>query len=1439
MNRDTQVVARVGPVPASEFGLLAQLAFASRERAPQDTHAPRHLAFLPPDALDMDLSDPMQRDFGDYELLEKIGQGGMGVVYRASQHSLDREVALKLLAAGPWASSDFIERFRREAQSAARLEHPNIVTVFEAGSQHDLHYFSMRLVRGESLASRLQRGGPLAPRDAARLLRVIADALDYAHRLGVLHLDLKPGNVLIDESGEPMVADFGLARRIDQALAEEGDEVSGTPSYMAPEQAVARSQRIGRGTDIYGLGAILYETLSGRPPFLAATPHATLEQVVNGDLLPLRDHHRAIPADLEAICLKCLAKDPDQRYPTAAALSDDLRRYGEDRPVSVRQPGVIERWRRWIRREPRVAAAVGAFILALLIGLAVSAQQWRRAESSAETSRRVLWEGRRAAALRLQQDGKGYEALTQLIDNLREQEAAGANDLAALEQRRIGLLTAQGATLIDRIVIDDANPLAVELSPDGSTLAIALNDQSVRWYDSATLTERGRISLAQRLSSSGVPRAPMLLRFVDERRLRVTLAWFANYVNPTDGDTWMVDLEQGAVIEPPPAFVDFSEATWSADGQYVLLRNRHSQTQLWQASPWRALSPLVETSQDALPWLLDPRGRFAVRLETGMFALTFYSLPELTPGDVVAMPYRRARSGASAWALSDDGKVLALGDVEGRVFLLDVESRALRMLPTARGREVTWLEFSEDGTWFASGSYDGSVYAFEVASGDALAAGQMKHDFVVRRVGLNRDQRLLIASGEGQIALWRLSRRGQRALPAQRIGAGPAPHGLATQYAVGWSLATGLLASAGIDGQVRLWRLPTSPTLPARAARQHAEPLAFDGHRLVDVEWNRLRLIDASGTALSNWRSLAQPPGFAELLDGGRLLLTTIGPSLHLEDAVTLRPLATPLVLPDSPQRLLVSPDSRRVVLSFGGSGENGFEERLQMIDTRSGQRLPGSATLRGPMRNYAFSPDGRRLLAVGPAEGATTLLSGDDLSLLAEYPHDPYEPVQWADFASTSSDLLMVTQATDPRMGSDKLLVWDSLADEVRRETALGPVQPAGVLATDAGSFVSSGGAQDTMVDTQGTSRLLAERMAPRDTSTGLALSEDRGLIARGYRHSVQLYDAASGETLGPPLQADIAPLDAIAQLAFSPSGDYLLARSGYGHWLRWSIATATRSAAQWDAALAPLGRAQENQRLLFPPTTDERRALRQRDPGTWPRPETRPSPTTSRLTDLGEPIPARGPDTPAHLVDLDPVYNFSPEEIRNSIYNILSAMRPLPAGVQRITGVDFDLRGMVQTGSADASAGEPGVSRGLACLPLPSQTASAVHLLLRVSVPQPVATDSVLAAVRLHYADGSNALLPLRAGREVPGYADEDDAVPFAFATSFSLGALGIGDQPLVAPRLANPHPDRLLRCMDLDVPIVLSPVLLLGITLETPLAGTTSPSPVIASPGTGSSE
>jgi hypothetical protein len=368
MNTSTESVTRA----------LLDLGFGTRSRV-ADTSRP--LAWLSAEELAIDLADPVQRRFGDYELIERIGQGGMGVVYRARQHGLERDVAVKLLAAGPWASAEFVERFRREARSAARMQHPNIVEIYEFGHRDGLNYFSMRLIEGESLAQKLARDGVMKPMDAARLLRIVAEAMDYAHRLGVLHLDLKPANVLLTADGVPLVADFGLARRID-AGHEGGGEISGTPSYMAPEQALLESHPLSASTDIYGLGAILYECLTGRPPFLGADAHAVLEHVATEAPVAPRALRRQVPRDLEAICLKCLEKAPASRYASARELADDLGRFVEGRAVGAHPLNPAQRLARWVRREPRLAAAVTVALVAFAAGVLATRMQWERAETA-------------------------------------------------------------------------------------------------------------------------------------------------------------------------------------------------------------------------------------------------------------------------------------------------------------------------------------------------------------------------------------------------------------------------------------------------------------------------------------------------------------------------------------------------------------------------------------------------------------------------------------------------------------------------------------------------------------------------------------------------------------------------------------------------------------------------------------------------------------------------------------------------------------------------------------------------------------------------------------------------------------------------------------------------------------------------------------------------
>jgi WD40 repeat protein len=1423
---------------------LAQIAFGASVRAGKSTSVSMASAMFNAlqvaDGSILDLEDPAQRVFGDYELLEQIGQGGMGMVFRARQQRLDREVAIKLLSAGAWAPEPLVDSLRREAQHAAQLQHANIVTVFEMGEHEGLIFYAMQLVRGRSLSQQLDADGPLQPRAAARLLRTVAEAVDYAHRLGVLHLDLKPGNILIDSTpgksaGAPLITDFGLARRIEQAL--ERDNISGTPSYMAPEQARTDGPALTPATDVWALGAVLYETLTGHPPFDGEDAADTVRLLLEAEVRRPSRYLR-VPADLEAICLECLRKDPEKRYPDARALADDLGRFLEGREVSVRPLNSPQRLWHWARREPRAAAGLGFALLSLVVGVFATSLQWRRAEANASTASERLWETRREAAVRASMEGNGHEALPSLLANIKELESAGDEDAALLDRRRLGMLAQQGVQLVDSIAVSDANPLTVELNADGSLLAIAYNDLSVRWYDTASLAERGRVSLQGRNSADGKPRVPILLRFAGDSLLRVTLHWYDNQTSPTDGDSWLVDLRRKAVVEPPPAFADFADANFSADGKLALLRDHRRRVQLWQVAPWQPRSPLVDPGAQArvdnLSWLLGPR--MTALLPVAMLELRLFRMPELTSAGTIPMP---GRIPVSAWNQSHDGRWIALGNFDGHLFLFDTRSRRMRALPTARGREITWVEFSSDDAWLAACTYDGTAYAFDVASGDVLVAGQMRHDFLLHRVGIDRRQRLLVASGEGRVGLWRIPQPGPRASAAQRIGLGPAPHGLSGRYPASWSLGSGLLASAGIDGHVRLWRLPRPISLPARAPRQIPDGIQFDGRRIVDVEWNRLRLYSMSPNGSTPWLELPQPPGFAELVAQGRTLLVTVGPSLRVYDVPAMRPRFPPIELPDSPERLLASPDGSRVLLSFGGHGAGGFEERLRQYDLGRGTRLAGDIALPGPLRQIAFSPDGSRLLAVGPAEAATDVLASAGLKRLAQYPHDAFQPVTWAAFAPIGHDLLLATRAPDPRLGNDVLMDWDPDADQVRTRRSLGAAQPLSVLAYGSQAYVA-GVSADLLSDGGGASRA-TQRYTNTEATAVAALSPDARIVAHAFRREVQLVDARSGAAIGPPLQADISAIDVLQQLAFAPDGRHLLGRSLHGQWLLWPIAPDLRPAARIAEQLGYTQSQNEPAERLQALGAMQRKALRAADPGPWPTAGPRPTTAASRSANMHwqvgrlyfdrGPIPDRDPAIPPRLLDLAPQYNRSPEGVQVPFYSTRPQLRPFPVGVQRIGGIDFDMRGVMDVGRASDRDGKlPGGPR---CIGTPDVRATAVHALLQSVIRQPVDTVTVVAELTWRYRDGSHAQVPIRTLREVPGFSGRDQRVPEAFGISLASQAFGFQGETLSAPRLPNPHPGRAVRAICLAIPDDAEPLSVFALTLDAAAPQPFVGKPAIAAP------
>jgi WD40 repeat protein len=694
-----------------------------------------------------------------YELLGELGRGGMGVVYKARQVALDRVVALKMILGGGHAGEQERGRFQVEAEAVARLQHPHIVQVFEVGQAEAGPFLALELVSGGSLAQRLA-AGPLPPREAAWLVGLLARAVQHAHGRGVVHRDLKPANVLLarPESApegrpapltecQPKVTDFGLAKRLDvQSGQTATGAVMGTPSYMAPEQALGQVHAAGPLADVYALGAILYECLTGRPPFVGPSSYATLEQVVAQEPVPLTRLQPSVPRDLETVCLKCLRKEPEKRYPSAEALADDLGRFLEGQPVQARPVGPTERLLKWARRRPAVAGLVLGLVLVSALGVtAVTAallyalEGWGRADRQrlvAEEKEELAQQARRQEEL-----ARRKEELARKEADRRKAEADKAREATAHEQQETKkqLVRAEAFLHANRLALADREAETGNVSRAWEVLEACAPEQ--RGWEWHRLRRRTRCGLPLLTLKGHTAPVTSVTYSPDGSRLASTSA--DKKVRVWDAHTGknLLTLEGHALKALGVAF--------SPDGGRLASASEDRTVRVWDAHTGAHLRALKGHTALVSSVAFSPDG---ARLASASFDQTVKVWDARTGADLLTL--KGHTSDVDSVTYSPDGARLASASWDGTVKVWDARTGTDLLTLKGHTDAVTSVTYSPDGSRLASASLDRTVKVWDARTGTDLLTLK-GHDNWVMGVAFSPDgARLASASWDNEVKVW-------------------------------------------------------------------------------------------------------------------------------------------------------------------------------------------------------------------------------------------------------------------------------------------------------------------------------------------------------------------------------------------------------------------------------------------------------------------------------------------------------------------------------------------------------------------------------------------------------------------------------------------------------------------------------------------------------------
>jgi WD40 repeat protein/tRNA A-37 threonylcarbamoyl transferase component Bud32 len=1033
------------------------------------------------------------RSFGDYEILGEIARGGMGVVYKARQLSLNRLVALKMIRSQALASEAEVRRFRDEAEIAAGLDHPNLVPIYEVGEHQGQHFFSMKLVEGGSLVS--FRGTTPADRDyqrrVARIVAAVAHAVHHAHQRGLLHRDLKPGNVLLDRDGTPRVTDFGLAKRVggDSGMTQSG-AVIGTPSYMAPEQALA-TRALTTAADVYGLGAVLYDLLTGRPPFLGASPLDTLQLVLHTEPVPPHVHAPALDRDLETVCLKCLQKDPARRYLSAEALAEDLERWLGGEPIRARPAGRAERLVKWARRRPAAAALVGVVVASLVALLGGGVYYNRELEARNNAIREQLQRALDAEQAAKEAGQVAKERGDRLQDALRLTRRQRYNT----QVMRAADIAATEPTLAQRL-LEDADACPPEL-------------RDFSWGLFHRLSNRGERSFRGQSGEVTV------------------LAWSVDGRSVFSGSVVSVDFRTGKTT--PGSVVEWDAASGG--------RVRAFQPETNLGAPIGAVSP-------------DGKTVAVVDRKTGA------ALWELATGrEIGPLPGKLTLVDRMAW--SADGRTIAAGTRDGTLRAWDAATRLPRALLGKHRGGILALSLSADGRLLAAAGgasvidkvQFGEVRVWDTTTGKEVASFDVPAAAVVS-VALSRDGRLLAAGLGSDIRLWDVpSRAPLRVLRGHEVGVlalSFAPDGRALasggmdRTARLWDVPTGRLLSSLRDRTWRVYAVAFSPDGGTVA-------LGCDG--LGDAPSVLLWNVARGATRLTLDRYANGYVGNMAVGARGRVVVGTGGQAArnHIKlwdaaPAVNGRAGKVLAVLPEPAldvRSVALSPDGR--TLALGGEEQAGGGKVRGVVQLLDVPTRAVRTTLRGhdsTVVGLAFAPNGK-LLASGEIDGPVKLW---DLGAGKESAPLGRHGVYFRSLAFSADGRTLITGAGSDQRPSE-IKVWDVATGALRLTITDGEwVLLAVAITPDGKTLISSSGkpkqAGKVKLWDAGTGKLRASLEGHTASVTCLAVSPDGQTLASGsIDGTIRLWDPVAGQERG-VLRGQDGPVRA---LAFAADGKVL----------------------------------------------------------------------------------------------------------------------------------------------------------------------------------------------------------------------------------------------------------------------------------------------------------